>query len=349
MSDPKIERLLSNSELSTSQLRDVREAIYSSPYLVNVMKVAIDQQRLRHIGISDNPNESGSYDSVRGAIELNADVFEKKSQKARFDEIVGVVGHETGHALMARSAELYTSEFAYSVEHAIREASRAGDLGVDISQFAKFYVDSSRKNEALAELVSMNSLASRVSVQQGRFDKEDFLRRADAGTSCIENGLLKSGINVNSDGYQLPGHGIDSPQIEKVAICHFDNGANTLGRKGTSEYPDYYAAGALGIAADIWRDYSRGTTLPMPRLALDVDLMKTSKQRMEDAGVDLGQPGRSFDFIAISGGQRRIESITQHGGEPSHRRPDALPDKPQLANNPAHQDFATFDRIHQWA
>lgn len=31
----------------------------------------------------------------------------------------------------------------------------------------------------------------RVSVQHGRFGEDDFLKRADVGTFCIENGLMR--------------------------------------------------------------------------------------------------------------------------------------------------------------
>lgn len=60
MADSRIEKILNQSDLSSSQLREVREAIYSSPYLVSAMGSAIDQGRIMRIGLSDNPHEGGA-------------------------------------------------------------------------------------------------------------------------------------------------------------------------------------------------------------------------------------------------------------------------------------------------
>lgn|GEM_PF-5595287 len=50
MGDSRIERVLSHSDLSSAQLREVREEIYSSPCLVSAMGSAIDERSIMRIG-----------------------------------------------------------------------------------------------------------------------------------------------------------------------------------------------------------------------------------------------------------------------------------------------------------
>lgn len=162
-------------------------------------------------------------------------------------------------------------------------------------------MDDFRHNEALAELVSMNSAASRVAKSKGGFDMNDFLARADAGTECIDKGKLDAGIRLTSNGLQLTNGKIDSPSVERIAVCHFDNGARTLGLKGTSSCDDDCAAYTLGGAASVWKDYAGGATQPMPQIEVNLATLKTSKQAVEDAGVELGRKGKIFDFVDLSG------------------------------------------------
>ena len=52
MSDPRIERILGQSELPPAALADVRTTIDNSPYLQAVTLKAIDEQRVRHFSLS---------------------------------------------------------------------------------------------------------------------------------------------------------------------------------------------------------------------------------------------------------------------------------------------------------
>lgn len=347
MSDSRIKQIIDKSGLPPAALGDVQAAIDSSPYLAAVMLKAIDEQRIRRFSLSDDPNQGGHYDRATGTIGINPDYFRIRNREERLDGLTSVIGHEAGHALMARSAEITEYRYAFEVETAIRTASRNGEAGVDITPFARHALDDFRKNEGLAELVSMNSLASRVTKAKGAFDTGDFLARADAGTECIDNGKLDPGIRLNAKGYQFTGGEITSPAIERVAVCHFDDGAKTLGLKGTSSYEDMYAAYTLGAAVAIWKDYARGTTRAMPQIEVDLATLKSSRQGVEDAGIDLGGKGKTFDFVDLAGGQRRPIGIQQLGNGPE--QPSApIAQKTVLANDPSHPDFGTFNRIHEW-
>ena len=350
MTDPRVVETINRSHLAPTAQADVRAAIDSSPYLQSVMLKGIDESRIRELKVSNDPNQGGHYALDTGAISINADYLAIEDRRERLDTLTSVIGHEAGHALMARSAEITVHTYAFEVTNALRQGTQNGDHSVDITPFAKRAVEDFRSNEGLAELVSMNSVASRVAKGNGSFSLSKFLDRADLGTQCIEDGALAKGIHLNDQGIQVTGGKIDSPAVERVAQCHFDNGASTLGLKGTSSYHDRYAAYMVSAAVDASNDYARGTTRAMPQIELNLRALKSSPRGVEDAGVSLGGEGKSFDFIDISGGQRRSVTVRQLGEEATKQQDTqvALNRKPLLANDPAHPDHGSFNRIHEW-
>lgn len=350
MTDSRIDEVIKGSPISPAARADIRAVIDSSPYLQDVIRKGIDDNRIRQFTVSRDPNEGGHYDRGTGSISINADLFAIKRTTDRLDILTGVIGHEAGHALMARSAEITVHRYAYEVTSSLRDAAHNGDAGVDITSFAKRATEDFRRNEGLAELVSMNAVASRVAKTNGGFDMGEFLKRADVGTECVDKQVLEKGIHLNDQGIQVTGGKINSPAVERIAQCHFDNGANTLGLKGASSYDDHYAAYMVASAADIWNDHARSTTRPMPQIEVDLGALKSSPRSVEDAGVDLGGEGKRFDFIDVSGDQRRSVTVRQLGQDAT-KQPDTNVDlarKPLLADDPAHPDHATFNRVHEW-
>ncbi|WIX24456.1 hypothetical protein PUV44_17500 [Xanthomonas arboricola pv. corylina] len=61
MLDPRIERMMKETERESAlppwAAQNLREAVESSPYLVEVMTKAIDNGDLKHITVSKTPNE----------------------------------------------------------------------------------------------------------------------------------------------------------------------------------------------------------------------------------------------------------------------------------------------------
>ena len=222
MLDPRIERMLQETEeessLSSLAARDLREAVATSPYLVGVMTKAIDNGDLRRIQFAHTPNEGGHYSADDKAISVNADVLQRPNRSERIDQLTGVLGNETGHALMARSNEISTCTLSYRIDEALKEGARYGDATVDITPLAKAYVKASREGEALAELVSMNSVASRVKHEDPHVTNAELLRRLDPTTPCVINGRLTQGIQIDAQGIQHTENRIDSPAISAVAI-----------------------------------------------------------------------------------------------------------------------------------
>jgi hypothetical protein len=350
-----IERLVQKLEeqpsLPPGAVRDIWEAIDTSPYLATVMTKAIEMGTLRRIEVSNRPHEGGHYDDRTGTLSINADAFDFANRSARLDLLVGTLGHETGHALMAHSAQLSLNTFVYKLDQKLKEGIQYGDPIVDATALSADFMESARQNEALAELVSMNAVASRVVTTKGAFNEADLLQRLDPITTCVNNGLPEKGIQFDERGFQRPRNGISSPEVEAVAVCHFDKSASTLGLKGISNYHSLYAAYTIAAGAELWRERSASTTQVVPKLAYNLSELGVSAQQAEDAGVDLGGVGKTFGFVDTSHGQQRMVEVRQLG--PGQQRPDAAPEMdapaPTLANDPGHSDHGTYQRIHEWA
>lgn len=350
-----IDRLLLELErqpgLAKGTVEDISGAITTSPYLTSLMTSAIDLGTLRRLEVSNRTNESGHYEQSTGTISLSAVVLSPVNDSDRLDMIAGTLGHETGHALMALSARNSLNTFIGGLDAAIKESVQYGDPVVDATQKAKQYMATSRQDEAFAELVSMNSVASRVRNTSERWSESELLSRLEPTTACVRDGKLEPGITLDVHGLQRTGGHISSPAVEAVAICHFDKSADSLGIRGAANYSDYYAAYAVGAGAALLKERSAATAAVLPRLGYDLAALGTDAAKLEGAGVDLGGQGKTFGFVDTSHGQRREVEIRQLG--PAQHQPDVPLDwarsKDQVsADNPAHHDHSTYSRIHDW-
>ncbi|MBB4654172.1 hypothetical protein GGR73_000671 [Xanthomonas sp. F14] len=340
------------SSLSPGAAKDLREAVESSPYLVEVMTKAIDNGDLEHIRFAHTPNEGGHYNHAEKTISVNADVLQRPTRSERIDQLTGVLGHETGHALMARSNEISTYKLSYRIDEALKEGARYGDATVDITPLAKEYVSASRQNEALAELVSMNSVASRVKHQDSQVSEAELLRRLDPTTPCVTNGRLAPGIQMDVRGLQHTDNRISSPAVEAVAICQFDRSGNSLGTLGRSDYNAFYLSYVVSAGATVSRDLDRASSQPIPSLGLNLKELGASAEEIQAAGVSLGGQGKAFGFTDTSGGQLRPSEVRQVGkgdaGQPDLASQPISRGQAVLADNPVHPDHQTYARIHDW-
>ncbi|AKC79192.1 hypothetical protein XB05_10910 [Xanthomonas arboricola] len=350
-----IERLLQNLEqqpgLPKGAVRDLREAIDTSPYLTSVMTQAIDLGTLRRLEVSNQPNEGGHYDDKTGTVSINTSIFEPSIRSDRLDMLAGTVAHETGHALMAPSAQVSLNTFVFKLDAALKEGIQYGESVVDATGLSKEFIASARQNEALAELVSMNAVASRVATTTGQFNQAEFLRRVEPTTACVKDGKLEPGIHLDERGFQRTGNSISSPAVEAVAVCHFDRSDSSMGRQGTSNYPGYYVAYPVSAGAALLRERAGSTTQALPRLGYDLAELGTDTAKLEGAGLSLGGQGKAFGFVDTSHGQQREVEVRQLG--PAQHRPDIEPPSLRspsqvLADNPAHPDHSTYQQIHSW-
>ncbi|MGO4261752.1 XVIPCD domain-containing protein [Lysobacter sp. TAB13] len=352
---PLLEELSQKDGLPPSAIADLEATIGSSPYLANVMSAAIESGALKHLAIASNPHEAGRYEALTGTINLDPDNFDSDQWRGaanRRDNLAVVLGHETGHALLGKAQMEESYRFDYDVTTAIREASR-DKLSADLTEPAGRYMEFMRRNEALAELVGMNSLASRTSGGRAEsFNRQDFLHRADPSTPCVDNGVLAKGIALSQGGIQLTGKKLNSPAVEAVAYCYTDSGSS-LGQHGDSGYRAYYGSGVMETIYEAHRDYAKGTSMHVPDIELDMAKLQLDPRKIERVGLDLDGKGNSFSYIDISHGRYEREAVTHTSpdSKPSHQPREATAsvgrpaDRPVRADQPQHPDYQAFDTI----
>ncbi|WP_394540630.1 hypothetical protein PRJ39_08780 [Lysobacter enzymogenes] len=351
---PLIEGLAKQKGLPPSAVADMQAAIATSPYLSSVMVDAMNQGRLSRLRVTDQPHEGGHYDTASKTVFVSADAFAHPSiePQARIDNVASAIGHEVGHALTASARAMEIERLSAATGIALREA--AGNASyVDLTRDAQRYLDFTRRDEALAELVGMNALASRVTgAHPGRFDVDDFLERAAPTTRCVDQPrenrppALAPGIRLRNDGMQLTGDRFDSPAVEAVAACHYDKSAG-LGREGNSNYRNYYGGTVLEAIAARRAELGQSGTQVLPEVRLDLASLKLDLRQMERNGLDLGGPGKSLGFTDTSHGKLELRTARDTSSGVDKMPKDTVAEKAEVrADGPGHPDHRAFQMFH---
>jgi len=356
-----VDELAKQKGLPPNAAQDVEAAIASSHYLASVMVDAANQKTLKHIGVSTEKHEGGHYDKETGTIFISADTFTGSNARAqtRIDNITSTLGHEMGHALTERARSAEIDRLSTAIEIKLTEGLGNASK-VDVTSEVRRYLDFTRNDEALSELISMNSVASRIASQPGGYNEKEFLRRMDASTQCIERGEnarhveLAAGIKLSEHGFQLTGNRFKSPAVEAVAACHYDQGA-TLGRHGDSNYRNYYGPSVLATIASVHADVAKGTTQAVPEVHIDLKHLKLDLAQIERNGVDLPGTSKSFSFTDISDGKLAWKTVNDtHAGTPKPTPKDvdieaSAAHSALRADSPRHPDHRAFEMFHRVA
>lgn len=357
-----VDEFAGQTGLPPNAANDVEAAIASSPYLVHVMSDAAERKTLKHIGITSENNEGGHYDAETGTVFIARGRFTDTAVKhrERVDNIASVLGHETGHALtqQARAAEIERLSTAIEIKLTDGLGSASN---VDVTPEVERYLNFTRHDEALSELIGMNSVASRVaSTQAGGYTRASFLQRVDASTDCVKydeaslKTRLAAGIQLSPHGFQLTGNRFKSPAVEAVAACHYDQGA-TLGRNGDSNYRNHYGPGVLATIAAVHAGVAKGTTQAVPDIHLDLKHLKLDLAQIERNGVDLPGAAKSFGFTDTSDGRLAWKTVNDtSAGMPKPAPKDAGVENTAAhrafrADSPGHPDYPTFEMFHRAA
>ncbi|QWP78135.1 hypothetical protein J5226_06990 [Lysobacter sp. K5869] len=356
-----VDEFAGQTGLPPNAANDVEAAIASSPYLTHVMVDAVKQRTLKHIGITREGNEGGHYDRKSGTVFVGINGFTQDlgDAIARIDNIAAILGHETGHALTekARSAEI--DRLSSAIEIKLTEGL-GNTSQIDVTADAERYLNFTRNDEALSELISMNSVASRIGSRPGGYNLQQFLERVDASTGCVKRHEttgqveLAPDIELSKHGFQLTGNRFKSPAVEAVAACHYDQGAS-LGRNGDSNYRNYYGPTVLATIAAVHADIAKDTTQAVPDIHLDLKRLRLDLAQIERNGVNLPGAAQSFSFTDTSDGKlawKTVNDTSTGMPEPGPRDVgvEATAARPAFrADSPGHPDYPTFERFHRAA
>ena len=320
----ELEHLTKN--LPPDKAKDVEAAILSSPYLVQVLTLAVQQDHgnVKGIVISNNPNEGGHFDTKDNTIHVKPDAFQSKNKQDVYDNLVTVIGHETGHAIMSGASYTANAQLQYSVQ----EAANRGVPSVDLTQPVSQYLAHTRTDEGFAEVLSMNAMASRIEHATGKFDRTAFLDRMDNFSQCVEDRKLEPGIVISSNG--RISHDLHTPSFEAMRHCQYDL-PSSLGKHGDSNYRNYYGTHALETIAGELDGVRKGEIVPMVKL--DLDRLGLSARQLERNGLDMN--GQDLTILDISGGKQKSITFNSSSGS-SKNSPDV---ESEIAQRPKQPEY----------
>lgn len=363
MSEPQpelqtlIDEFAKQRGLPPNAVRNLQEAVETSGYLANRMHDEIQSGRLKHLALSDNPNEGGHFNDKTGTLAISRDVFlpqdAREDRSVVVDRVVAVMGHEIGHGGQAEWRALELKNLQDSVQTAVWTQRDPPNNFMDLTQPVDRYLDFTRKDEAMAEISGWNALADRVRGDRASVPMQEMLSRQQVGTQFVERQpdgkyQLAEGIQLSPEGNILIGKPMQqSANLEAAALSYYDLPAEQakLGKHGDANYRNLYGAYAMGVIASTVNSAERELGRDADEIRLDMASLKLDRTKLERAGLDLD--GQSMYFTDTSHGKMRGVSLS-HTGRGSGNTPDAQPDNDQLRTAPAPNALSPADqRLHQ--
>jgi hypothetical protein len=306
---PLMDELAMERELPPNVVSDIGEAIRTSSSLRERMVLAVLEQELRHVDIAPKGSHTGGYfDASSGTLYLAPEIFAGDDARARIDLVTDHMGHEIAHGLLADERAQAIRNLALGVRRTLVDAQ--DHPHVDLTSQVGSYLAFTRWDEAVAEIGGINAVSSRVvDGLGGKVSQAAILGRAQSSTTCIEQEgnafRLADGITLSPEGkidattLAADGRRVQSPNIDAVGVCHYDNSRPLLGELGKSSYRNYYGAAAIGIVADEVEAFRASHGLA-PNVRLDLAGLGLDAEQVRAAGLDLGgEGGHSASSIPV--------------------------------------------------
>lgn len=275
---PRVKQLVQDFALQPGNtprsVEGLRTAIGRSPTLASQIDKAISGGLLRHLEILDvNANSGGEYHSEERVIKLPTGLLAKPATTSF------ILGHETQHALNAPAIARAYDRFARAIVHI---AATTRDYTDAVDELIKV----NRKDEASANLAGWNALADFVRRPHRRLEVDDVIDAApDVALDFVDwndgRPVIHRGLTPEPD----LSFALSPPNLEAMAVTFVDKSADEvhLGPSGTSDYANYYATAAIGIA--VWKHNQRN---PGQLIRIDLARLGLSRRLIEENGLRLG-------------------------------------------------------------
>lgn len=302
---PEVQHVLKRThqqgKFSDAQYQDIEAAVQSSPTLQSYIETAVKNGDLGYLNLGRNhPGVGGFYNKDSRTVNLTPSAWvEKMEQPTQLDRLTGIIGHETGHAILRESRDKATRTFSHEIYNA------SFDQFPDHTPAFEKYINHMRRDEALAESFGWNAVHGRVKQEMGgKYNQQDFLDRVALTTHCTEGEPIKPapGLQLSPEGRielnaALPNY---HANVDAMSRCHFDRDIEPIqGRSGLGmdhNYRNYYGASAASaMAANAARLGASHT------LRLDFDRLGLDPGQMEKAGIHLGGQGNILDYHVLRG------------------------------------------------
>lgn len=312
---------------SAQQLALIAKTLASSPKLnrelTDVMRTG-DVMRLGYV--AENLSASGSYSSPDRTLKLNSRILERPALRQTIDSLAYVMGHEVSHAMQR------TDAFATSarLNQQAWELAQSDLRKRDYTSIVADYLQSDRRQETLAELNGMNTLADRIRAGGKPVTHAAFAERARESSACVRGTppTLDPRVRLDLSTGTFP---VDPANLDAVATCFYD-----AAREKGEDYRYEAAAHAISVIAQKefqarWQDPGRthtGVELDFKALGLDPHTL-----RMQT--FDLG-PRRDGPFYLVDTSSQPRQIIEIHHPKQEREQSKHL-HAPAAAQGPARE------------
>lgn len=365
--DPRIERLLTDfkdtQSVSNAERAAFRRAITESPYLRQLIETTLDRGVLKGFTAQATPGAGGHFSDQDGRLNISRSTLSQAlTQPDGIDLLVGTIAHEAAHAANQADRQLRLKQF----ERQLDDRFGSVDEVHDATEIALKLQHSQRRDEAYAELLSVNAVVSRIQHLTPSVKNEELLERVQQGSLCVvhdpkANALRwAEGITLNAEGRIA----YTPENIEAIARCHFDATPSQvrLGANHDLDYRNYYAPYSMGRIADHKIDADNATANPLsdpdPPLHLNLGRLGWDLAKIERDGVSFANHKIDLNFYDTTSGTPVMRNLRDTTTDAS--RTIAPPDlnasatsveptspTPSDPRSPTHPDHALYRQAQQ--
>lgn len=306
VADARVTRLLDGFERSPGVAPEaahtVRAVVGRCPSIRDALGAAVGSGALSGLELIGADERAGAtYDRSRGVIALPPTAL----RPALRHEAAFVLGHEARHAANAPVTEQLDLLFARAVDARAR-ASAHGDAPVrDYADLLDGLVTAHVTDEAEANLAGWNAFVEAVREDRGRLSLRDLVRlpRArDVVQASPATVAFRPGYRPHAD-FTLP---VTTANVATMIREYVDAPphVSALGRRGRSDYRNYYAAAALGLVARLHRDAApRSPGRPEEPIGIDLATHGLDLDQLHGNGIDLGRDRAPLPFVDVGTGR----------------------------------------------
>ncbi|MCW4454657.1 hypothetical protein OK348_07585 [Flavobacterium sp. MXW15] len=348
--EPLLAGLADDPRMPKGAEEDIRRVISESPLLSKVIANAAKDGQIGRIAISNDHNSAGHFEDGKngrsGTIYISEKLFDESRETRRLDRLTEVLGHEAMHGALTDVRTRAQAKLRLDVNNAMVTAYEAGESVADLTGPVRAYLQTSRRDEASAELFALRALNDRIAHGQSGASATDLeselLQRSmsrcvdrDSPTPRFAEGITYEALTRRP---YSEGAGALTDAVEQ---CFYD-GKATLGREKDSDYLNYYGTHAINVVARDYAAFPPGQVPPRPRI--DLESLGLDAGQLQRNGVDLGKLSSLTVLDKSSGRFDYMDFTSADRHEVSPRL--ASPSAPSLTpDDPRHPDHAMLEQI----
>jgi hypothetical protein len=279
--------------VTPDNVANLQTVLNSSPALIDqVNKAAASGELKKFELLAPGTNAGGTYNPNTQVISLpSAMLTTQPGKPLDMGEPVFVLGHELQHGLNRADTKKAYDQSQKEMEAEARRPAASHDY----TPMAEKRVAQNRRDEASAEIAGFNALAGMVKSANPKATLADVYKEnpsrmgdfIDFSSGRPATYTLKPNLTANPDMTLST----TPANVEAMGKNYFDKSATSsrIGHHGNSDYTNYYAASAIGLAVRSENAHAKPYNGVQPRMIVDMQKLGLSEKLLEENGLFLGQ------------------------------------------------------------